>query len=99
MDGVTLATARADIGYTGALEEVALPTGAFSTFLELHIEQGPNLEATDTRVGVVFPGAINAVSSAGLSWDVHDRGQVSAWQLGLGLLSFSILVPSFAITG
>lgn len=52
-DGVTLATARADAGYTGPLEAVALPPGAYAAFLELHIEQGPHLEATDTPVGVV----------------------------------------------
>lgn len=66
-DGVTLATARADAGYTGALEDVALPTGAYSAFLELHIEQGPHLEATDTPVGVVTAIAAPASGWANFS--------------------------------
>jgi len=34
---------RSEAGFTGALETVALPTGRFHQFVELHIEQGPLL--------------------------------------------------------
>ena len=32
---------RAQAGFTGPLESVAVPTGRFHQFVELHIEQGP----------------------------------------------------------
>jgi len=37
----------------GSLESVALPQGRFHQFVELHIEQGPTLEAEGIDVGLV----------------------------------------------
>jgi ureidoglycolate amidohydrolase len=51
--GVTLVTARADAGFTGDLDSVALPREAYRAFVELHIEQGPILEKESIALGVV----------------------------------------------
>ncbi len=52
-DGITVADALDTIGYRGAE-----PVGArkFSAFVELHIEQGPLLEAEEKTIGVVDRG-------------------------------------------
>ena len=44
---------RAQAGFTGPLESVAVPKGRFHQFVELHIEQGPHLEAEGIDVGLV----------------------------------------------
>jgi len=44
---------RAQAGFAGTLESVALPKGRFHQFIELHIEQGPLLEESGTDVGLV----------------------------------------------
>lgn len=40
-------------GFSGALDSVKLPPGRFHQFIELHIEQGPQLEATGIDLGLV----------------------------------------------
>lgn len=52
-DGVSLEQARANAGYTGSLESVELAPDAYACFVELHIEQGPFLEAADREIGIV----------------------------------------------
>jgi N-carbamoyl-L-amino-acid hydrolase len=52
-DGVTLREARTQAGFTGGLESVALESGYYSAFVELHIEQGPLLERRGVGLGVV----------------------------------------------
>ena len=52
-DGTTLDEARAAAGVAGDLEAARLPQGAYAAFLELHIEQGPLLEAAGVPIGVV----------------------------------------------
>jgi len=52
-DGITLAEARRQAGFTGSLSSVALPPGYYSAFVELHIEQGPLLERRNIPLGVV----------------------------------------------
>jgi N-carbamoyl-L-amino-acid hydrolase len=52
-DGRSLDELRAQAGFTGTLESVALPVGRFHQFMELHIEQGPQLEAEGLDVGLV----------------------------------------------
>jgi len=52
-DGVTVGEALDSIGYRG---EVAVGTQKFSGFVELHIEQGPILEAESKTIGVVEAG-------------------------------------------
>jgi len=44
---------RTAAGFSGALSSVRLATGAYSAFVELHIEQGPLLEADGLDIGVV----------------------------------------------
>ncbi|MEW6768637.1 MAG: Zn-dependent hydrolase [Pseudomonadota bacterium] len=52
-DGVTVASALDTIGYRGA---EAVGARRFSAFVELHIEQGPLLEAEEKTIGVVDRG-------------------------------------------
>jgi N-carbamoyl-L-amino-acid hydrolase len=49
----TLERVRKDAGFSGSLESVRLPDNYYSAFVELHIEQGPNLEAEGISVGLV----------------------------------------------
>ena len=48
LDGIRIAA-----GFTGPLTEVALPRDYYSSFLELHIEQGPLLERNGQSIGAV----------------------------------------------
>ena len=41
-------------GYQGFLEEVKLAPGDYSSFVELHTEQGPILEKSGMPIGVVI---------------------------------------------
>lgn len=52
-DGIDFETARHEGGYTGELESVRLPEGCYHAFVELHIEQGPLLEAAGLPLGIV----------------------------------------------
>lgn len=52
-DGKTLDEWRADAGFEGPLESLALPAGHYSAFVELHIEQGPLLEKAGLPLGIV----------------------------------------------
>ena len=52
-DGITLDEARTAAGFAGSLEEVRLPAGYYSAFVELHIEQGPLLEQRGVPLGIV----------------------------------------------
>jgi N-carbamoyl-L-amino-acid hydrolase len=52
-EGRTLDELRGDAGFAGSLESVALPSGRFHQFVELHIEQGPLLEQEGIDVGLV----------------------------------------------
>jgi N-carbamoyl-L-amino-acid hydrolase len=52
-NGESLEAVRRGAGLTGALEEVKLPAGYYKAFVELHIEQGPNLERENIPLGVV----------------------------------------------
>lgn len=52
-EGRTLEEVRWEAGYMGRLEDVALPEGYYSAFVELHIEQGPVLEQERVPLGIV----------------------------------------------
>jgi len=52
-DGISLNQARASAGFAGSLATVVLPSGYYSAFAELHIEQGPLLEQRQVPLGVV----------------------------------------------
>ena len=52
-EGRSLEELRAAAGCTGTLESVKLPEGFYSSFVELHIEQGPILEKAGVPIGIV----------------------------------------------
>ena len=52
-EGASLEELREHAGFTGTLESVALAEGRFHQFVELHIEQGPQLEEEGVDVGLV----------------------------------------------
>jgi hydantoinase/carbamoylase family amidase len=52
-EGRSLEEWRAQAGFTGPLESVAVRPGRFHQFVELHIEQGPFLEQEGIDVGLV----------------------------------------------
>jgi ureidoglycolate amidohydrolase len=51
--GNSLDELRAQAGFTGPLDSVAMPEGYFYQFVELHIEQGPLLEDEGISLGLV----------------------------------------------
>ena len=51
--GQTLSEARNAAGFNGDLQQVLLPRDYYSSFVELHIEQGPILEREQLGIGVV----------------------------------------------
>ena len=53
VDGRTRDELRGAAGYSGPLESVRLPNGYYHSFIELHIEQGPILEAKGIPIGIV----------------------------------------------
>ena len=55
---MTFEDARRRAGCTGALADVRLPAGYFAAFVELHIEQGPELER-----GYIPIGAVTAIAA------------------------------------
>lgn len=52
-DGRSLREVRQQAGFTGALEAVRLGENSYSSFVELHIEQGPLLERAGDDIGIV----------------------------------------------
>ena len=52
-EGRTLAELRAAAGFHGSLDQVRLQDGYYAAFVELHIEQGPQLEKKGLAVGIV----------------------------------------------
>jgi N-carbamoyl-L-amino-acid hydrolase len=52
-EGRGLEALRAQAGFAGSLESVALPAGRFQQFVELHIEQGPILEQEGIDLGLI----------------------------------------------
>jgi N-carbamoyl-L-amino-acid hydrolase len=61
--GKTLDEARTDAGFIGSLDSVLLREGSYAHFVELHIEQGPNLENSSTDIGLVTSIAAPASGS------------------------------------
>jgi ureidoglycolate amidohydrolase len=52
-DGASIEQVRRTAGFHGELETVKLSAGHYKAFVELHIEQGPLLEQTQIRLGIV----------------------------------------------
>ncbi len=95
--GVTVAEALDAIGYRGAHAVGAQKIGAF---VELHIEQGPVLEAEDKRIGVVeggqgiawFDGLITGFESHAGTTPMPRRRDAL-----LGLAEFALAVEAVAL--
>ena len=75
-DNVTLDEARAAAGFTGPLSEVRLPSGFYSAFVELHIEQGPLLERNEVGIGVVTAIAAPATLHMAIEGEGGHAGAV-----------------------
>ena len=73
--GASLDQARTAAGFAGPLSSVRLSSGAYSAFVELHIEQGPILEARKLEIGVVT--AIAAPASLRI-WIEGEGGHAGA---------------------
>lgn len=73
--GASLDDIRVRAGFAGSLESVRLPRDTYSTFVELHIEQGPLLERHGADVGVVT--AIAAPASLRI-WIEGEGGHAGA---------------------
>jgi N-carbamoyl-L-amino-acid hydrolase len=52
-EGKALAQLRAEAGFRGSLDDVRLKDNYYSSFVELHIEQGPLLEREGLPIGIV----------------------------------------------
>lgn len=74
--GQDLETVRIAAGCSGDLAEVALPRGHYAAFVELHIEQGPRLEAAGLDIGVVTAIAAPATLRIALIGDGGHAGGV-----------------------
>jgi N-carbamoyl-L-amino-acid hydrolase len=69
-EGVTLDDLRHAAGFTGDLASVQLQPGYYSAFVELHIEQGPLLEAQNQDIGIVT----SIAAPAGMRVTVNGSG-------------------------
>jgi ureidoglycolate amidohydrolase len=74
-EGTTLEHARTAAGFAGPLSIVRLTNAFYSAFVELHIEQGPILEARNLEIGVVT--AIAAPASLRI-WIEGEGGHAGA---------------------
>lgn len=68
--GNSLATLRKDAGFSGNLSTVRLSEHHFSSFVELHIEQGPILEREQIPLGIVT----NIAAPATLRVQIEGEG-------------------------
>ncbi len=78
-DGISFATARSQAGYEGDLAAVELTEQHYDFFVELHIEQGPELERQGKDIGVV--SAIAAPASLRVSFE-GDGGHAGTVLMG-----------------
>jgi len=68
--GASIEEVRRNAGFKGTLEEVKLPDGYYKAFVELHIEQGPLLEAQKVALGIVTKIA----APASLRFSIEGEG-------------------------
>jgi ureidoglycolate amidohydrolase len=74
--GTTFEEARRRAGCTGALADVPLQAGYFTAFVELHIEQGPQLERSHIPIGAVTAIAAPAALRVRLDGEGGHAGAV-----------------------
>jgi N-carbamoyl-L-amino-acid hydrolase len=94
-DGISLDQARRHAGFDGDLSDVRLAENYYSAFVELHIEQGPILEAHHTDIGVVTAIAAPATLRIWIQGEgghagavlMHDRRDafLAAAEIGLAV--------------
>jgi N-carbamoyl-L-amino-acid hydrolase len=100
-DGRDLESWRREAGCAGSLESVALPGGFYAAFVELHIEQGPILEAGGESIGVVESIAAPAAIRIGLQGQGGHAGAVLMGERRDALLAaaeIALAVEEAAIT-
>ncbi len=73
---VTFDEARREVGYSGDIDSVPLGEGCYSAFVELHIEQGPELEAADFPIGAVTAIAAPAAFEVTVTGEGGHAGAV-----------------------
>ena len=69
-EGASIEDLRIQAGFSGRLDEVALPTAHYAYFVELHIEQGPLLERNELSIGIVE----SIAAPAGLNISIEGEG-------------------------
>jgi N-carbamoyl-L-amino-acid hydrolase len=69
-EGNSLEDLRRAAGFTGDLRSVQLQPGHYSSFVELHIEQGPRLEAGQLDIGIVT----SIAAPAGMRFSINGSG-------------------------
>jgi ureidoglycolate amidohydrolase len=75
-EGRTLDEVRVGAGFVGPLSAVRPATGSYSSFVELHIEQGPILEREEIPIGVVTAIAAPATLRVALEGEGGHAGGV-----------------------
>lgn len=75
-EGSTLDQIRTSAGFSGGLQDVQLQAGAYSAFVELHIEQGPILEREAIDIGIVTQIAAPAALRIEIRGDGGHAGAV-----------------------
>ena len=75
-DGGTLDDARAAAGISGEVSGARLDAGHYAAFVELHIEQGPELERTGVPIGVVTAIAAPATLCVEMTGEGGHAGAV-----------------------
>jgi N-carbamoyl-L-amino-acid hydrolase len=75
-EGRTLEEVRQNAGFKGSLDDVPLPSGYYSGFIEVHIEQGPVLERANVPLAVVTAIAAPASLRIGIEGEGGHAGAV-----------------------
>ena len=79
-DGLNVLEAAQGAGFSGDAADVALTPGYLHTFVELHIEQGPRLEAAGAAIGVVSAVAAPATLHVTLTGAGGHAGAVGMYE-------------------
>ncbi|MEM7033605.1 MAG: M20 family metallo-hydrolase [Chloroflexota bacterium] len=75
-EGLSFDQARNRAGYTGDLEGVRVVDAPYAYFIELHIEQGPRLEAAQIPIGIVTSIAASSTVRVTIEGDGGHAGTV-----------------------
>ena len=99
LEGGSFAKAACAAGYGGCdgheemVAATKLPEGYYSSFVELHIEQGPSLEAEGVDIGVVTAVAAPAALNIEFTGDGgHAGAQLMPWRNDAGLAGAELMM-------